>query len=364
MKYSLRLFSWFGIDVFVHWSFSVLLLVWFWLGFSADQGWFEMLVSLLLLLAVFACVTLHEFGHSLMAQRFGIDTVDITLLPIGGVARLERIPKIPVQELWIAVAGPAVNVVIGALVAFCFWVLRIDYSLSFFSPVLLSGSVWANFWFNILWVNIFLVLFNAIPAFPMDGGRVLRAVLSFRLRRSFATKIATVVGRVFAVAFVLVGIYTQQFNLTLIGLYVYYVAGLENRMVQQEHRFSQGSVRHVLNSKPSYLLENDPLNHLFERASNELKPNFLIVDDTDQLVGIVAKEDLAQQIVSNELNKNEKINQLMNTDFVSLNLDNTLQEAKTLLSAKNQSFAPVYYEKNVIGIADLDDILAYLKGQA
>ena len=189
MKLSLKLGSFAGIRVYLHWTFVLLL---GWILFShLGQGheWAEAWRGVGFIIALFGCVLLHEFGHALTAKRYGIRTRDITLLPIGGIARLERLPENPRHELWVTLAGPAVNVVIAGVL---FAVLYFVYPVNEFSQArLLEG----NFLVRLMWVNVFLGAFNLLPAFPMDGGRVLRALLSMRLGRARATRLAASIGQ-------------------------------------------------------------------------------------------------------------------------------------------------------------------------
>src|SRR5512137_359868 len=171
MKWSWKIARFWGIDIYMHATFLLIVL---WVGFSywvQLHSWEAVLGGVLFILALFVCVVLHEYGHALTARRFGVMTRDITLYPIGGVARLERIPEKPIEELWVAVAGPAVNVVIAAVL---FAALVATGGLPPLRTINLSTS---SFWLRLLLVNVILVVFNIIPAFPMDGGRVLRALL-------------------------------------------------------------------------------------------------------------------------------------------------------------------------------------------
>ncbi len=176
--------------------------------------------SLLFVLAIFGCVLLHELGHALAARQFGIATRDITLLPIGGLAMLQRMPRNPFQELWIAIAGPLVNVVI-AIVVFTGLAL---------SPVPTSGGIGRFLW-QLGAANVVLVLFNLIPAFPMDGGRVLRSVLAMFMDYVSATRIATVIGQFSAVGLGLLGLASGNFMLLLIAGFVFLAARAENLSV-------------------------------------------------------------------------------------------------------------------------------------
>ena len=201
MKWSLKLGSFAGIRVYLHWTFVLLL---GWILFShLGQGheWAEAWRGVGFIIALFGCVLLHEFGHALTAKRYGIRTRDITLLPIGGIARLERLPENPRHELWVTLAGPAVNVVIAGVL---FAVLYFLYPVNEFAQArLLEG----NFLVRLMWVNVFLGAFNLLPAFPMDGGRVLRALLSMRLGRARATRLAASIGQGMAILFGIAGFF-------------------------------------------------------------------------------------------------------------------------------------------------------------
>jgi Zn-dependent protease len=204
-----------GIDLFLHPTFLLVLLPGIFPGFS-----------LLLVLALFGCIVLHELGHALMARQFGIETDNITLYPIGGVARLRRMPRAPGAELLIALAGPAVNfAIIGAILALRhIGVVGAEYPAP---PDLMD---------NLLVMNLVLGFFNLIPAFPMDGGRVLRALLSGWLGRAQATSIAATIGRGLALVF---GVYAlSHLNLFQVALaaFIYYVAGAEEASVHAEER--------------------------------------------------------------------------------------------------------------------------------
>ena len=227
MSWSLRLGRIAGIPLFVHWTFFVLL-AWLVYGhWAAGHDAATTLEGVGLVLAVFGCVVLHELGHALAARRYGVPTADITLLPIGGVARLQRIPEHPIEELVVAVAGPLVNVAIVAVLL----------AVGVRWPGTAVGNqrhaiASAGFLSTLMYTNAFLVVFNLIPAFPMDGGRVLRALLAFKLDYARATRIAASVGQFLAIGFVLLGL-TWNPMLLLIALFVWVGAEGEARMVEE-----------------------------------------------------------------------------------------------------------------------------------
>lgn len=224
MKYAWMIGSAFGIPVLVHWSF---LLILGWAGYRGYEagGWSYLFFMLILTLLLFGCVLLHELGHSLMARRFGIHTRSIMLLPIGGVAALDSLPRRPSHELLVAVAGPMVNVVIAGLIFILF-----DWP----ENVILSDGSWdmTSLVGMLFYVNVVMVLFNLIPAFPMDGGRMLRAFLAMKVSYLRATVLASWIGQVLAVGMVVSGLRINPF-LSIIGLVIFWGARREREAVQQ-----------------------------------------------------------------------------------------------------------------------------------
>ncbi|MBK9109704.1 MAG: site-2 protease family protein [Saprospiraceae bacterium] len=219
------------IPVKIHWTFLLILIYIIGSGLSEGASTKEIVIEVCFILAMFFCVVLHEFGHALTAQRYGIKTEDIILLPIGGVARLRNMPEKPIQELIVAIMGPMVNVVI-ALLLFIF--LSIYMDINIFSLDLLENihfGNWSGFLPLLMISNIMLVLFNMIPAFPMDGGRVLRALLSMNFGRLKATRIASLAGQAICIVLIAIGLYYSAYTLALIGVFIFLSASQEYRSV-------------------------------------------------------------------------------------------------------------------------------------
>jgi Zn-dependent protease len=220
-----------GIDVRVHWTFFLLLVFFAFIGYQASGGPVGVLTATVTIVALFFCVLLHEFGHSLVAQRLAIEIHGITLLPLGGVSNLESLPEKPADEVKITLAGPLVNVALAPI---------------FFGVGLLLGAVprvpadlftgigsVGQFFFYLGYLNVVLAVFNLIPAFPMDGGRILRALLATRLGAVRATDISSAVGQLFAVAFFLVGLISGNLLLALVAVFIFFGASGESQMVRQ-----------------------------------------------------------------------------------------------------------------------------------
>ena len=241
MRGSYRLGTAFGIGVFVHWSFAILVGYVLFTTLSAGAGWVIAFNSVVFVLAVFGCILLHELGHSLAARRYGIGTHDITLLPIGGVARLERIPEEPKQELVIAVAGPAVNVVIAAVLSLVAVVFRIpapQTAMAMFSDAAIIHGL--------IYTNIVLVIFNMLPAFPMDGGRVLRAFLAMRHGMLPATETAVKVGKVMALIMALSVFYHGNIFIFFIAGFVFIAGAAELQAVRMRHTAPGDQLREMM----------------------------------------------------------------------------------------------------------------------
>ena len=227
MKSTIRIGSYRGIDIFVHWTFPVMLAGIFafyvWQGLTVAAA----LAGVTMIVTVFGCVVLHELGHAMMARRFGIPTLDIVMYPIGGVARLGRMPREPMQEFLIAVAGPAVNLAIAAGLFVVGRLLGAGMSAQSIGP---AGHVVST----LMWINIGLVVFNMLPAFPMDGGRVLRAALASQMEYRMATHVASMIGMVLAVVFAVYGIVAGLWTLPLIAVFVFMAARREVQFVMQQ----------------------------------------------------------------------------------------------------------------------------------
>lgn len=219
----------FGIGIYMHATFLLLPAFVFLANIGTGQIGLA-LYAVMMIPGVFGCVVLHELGHALTARRYGIETRDITLYPIGGVARLERLPQRPLEEFWIALAGPAVNVVIAALLGPIFlFAIGADFSI-------LTNSLLGLVLFHLLVANVVLVVFNMLPAFPMDGGRVLRALLATQLGQLRATTIAVQIGVAMAVVFGVIGfIYNPMW--VLVGVFVFIVGQQELAAVRYRYAF-------------------------------------------------------------------------------------------------------------------------------
>ena len=343
-----------GIEVRVHLTFLLLL---GFIGFahwlperSAAAAWSGVLFFSLL----FVCVLLHELGHALAARQFGIKTKDITLLPIGGVARLERMPEKPAQELWVALAGPLVNVVIAAgLLA---WLLLRGGELS-----LAWGDPSRSLLERLLAANVFLVLFNLLPAFPMDGGRVLRALLAVRLPYARATRIAARIGQGMAVVFGFAGLFTNPF-LILIALFVWIGAAEEANAAEIKSSFAGVPVREAMLTEFQAVAPEETLGDLARRILAGTQQDFPVVDGQGRLVGLVTREHLFHAL--REQGDAQWVAQTMVTEFPSTSPGEMLEHVFTRMHAAGCGTLPVLLDGRLVGLLTAENIGEYVMIQA
>ncbi len=353
MKWSWKLGEFAGIGVYVHATF-LLLIGWIVLiHWTQGQGLAETLAGVLFVLVLFACVVLHEFGHALTARKYGIKTRDITLLPIGGVARLERMPEDPRQEFWVALAGPAVNVVIAAGL---YAGLAISGQLR--SPLVFSMAE-GNFFERIMFVNLFLVLFNMLPAFPMDGGRVLRALLATRMEYTRATHIAALLGQGMAFLFGFVGMFSNP-ALLFIALFVWIGAEQESSMVQMKSALGGIPVRRAMLTDFRTLAPDDALSRAVELILAGSQHDFPVVEN-GSVVGVLTRADLLTALAQQQT---ATVGEVMRRDFQIVDASEMLETAFRRLQSSGCSTIPVVQRGELAGLLTSDNVGEFLMIQA
>ena len=274
-----------GIPIRIHATF-VLIVIWF--GMAAAASSRSVPRAITFLLAAFACILLHELGHAAMAHRFGVRVREIVLYPIGGVARLDSIPG-GWTELLIALAGPAVNVVLAAGCAGALIALHVDQGLRQTTPLDNTGLVQ-----QLLWTNIYIVLFNMIPAFPMDGGRVLRAILALGLGQYRATRIAALVGQAIAGLFVILGLVEGNFFLAFIGLFVFLGAAQEVAFQTHRKAIAGHTAKEAMISKFETLAPNDTLGRAADLLLASRQHDFPVLDAWGRISGVLPRARLLE----------------------------------------------------------------------
>lgn len=354
MKWSWKLGEVSGIGVYVHATFLLLL------GWVAIVHWMDggtlgaTLSGMAFILALFTCVVLHEFGHALAARKYGIKTRDITLLPIGGVARLERMPDKPVQELWVALAGPAVNVAIAAvLLVWLGFTAALD-------PLATLGIASGSFAERLLVVNISLVLFNMIPAFPMDGGRVLRALLAMKMEYTRATQMAAGIGQGLALVFGFLGLFTNPL-LLFIALFVWIGAAQEASMTQMKSALAGIPVSRAMLSEFHTLDAGDRLSRAVDLLLGGSQKDFPVVDN-GRVVGVLTPEGLFAALQTQ--GPETPVAQAMHCQFQVVDSFEMLEAVFGRLDAGQCHTLPVTHHGQLVGLLTMDNVGEFLAIQA
>ncbi len=350
MKWSWKIGEYAGIGVYVHATF-LLVVLWV-VSLHWGEDFASIAEGVLFVLSIFGCVVLHEFGHALMARRYGIRTRDITLLPIGGLARLERMPDDPKQELLVALAGPAVNLAIAAILFGVVAALgRVDLPdrLSHWEPFYLGTG---SFLFNLMVVNVFLAVFNLIPAFPMDGGRVLRGLLATRMEYVRATNIAAGVGQFIAFVFGFVGLFYNPF-LVFIALFVYIGAAQEAGMVQMKAALGGIPVERAMLTNFRTLSPHDSLQSAIDLTLGGSQRDFPVVDD-GRVVGLLSQDRLMQALRQSPAS--EPVATAMARDYQHCDPKEMLEGVFMRIQENGAHTLPVVRHGGLVGLLTMENI--------
>ena len=351
MKRSLYLGRFANIKVFVHWTFLILLAYIIFIGISAGHNATQIGWHLLFVLTIFVCVILHEFGHALTGRHFGFKTKDIVLLPIGGLARFEKLPENPRQEFLVAIAGPAVNFIIAAII---FVIIR--PSVHFIMNLDISSINAANF-FTLLWmVNLMLGLFNLIPAFPMDGGRIFRAFLSMFQPRNKATRIATLIGQLLAIVFVFGGILYNPF-LILIGIFIFISGSSESTLVDTQTRLEGHTVAEIVIKDFAAIDSGMTLKEATQFILITSATNF-VVKQAEEIIGTVNRDQIIKSLTDHGFDTT--ISELIEHNTAAIDAGTPLKELLLNPMLKKNAMVPVTEEGHIIGVINLENVLEFL----
>lgn len=351
MKWQWKLGRFAGIDVFVHATFILLI---GWMGYSywlQNHNWSEVISGILFILALFVCVVLHEYGHALTAQRFGIKTRDITLYPIGGVARLEKMPDKPIEELWVALMGPAVNVVISVLL---FAYLFLTGGLVPLTQLSVASGSFAE---RLMVVNIWLVLFNIIPAFPMDGGRVLRALLALRLDYVRATQIAANIGQGIAFLFGFIGLFSNPF-LVFIAFFVWIGASQEASMVQMRNSMGGIPVTRAMLTDFKTLSPQDKLTQVVALILAGSQHDFPVVDAMGRVAGILDRDSFIRALTQH--GQSVSVMDFIRSDIPEVDSSDMIDTALMRLEESRSKTLPVVHSGQLVGLITAENITEFL----
>ena len=332
MRFSLTVGRLFGTAVRLHGTFLLFLLAVGAVSY-AQAGPGLALMTVGFITAMFTCVLLHEFGHSLAARRYGIDTPDVILLPIGGVARMARMPDTPAQEIVVALAGPAVNVVIaGALL------LALGGLPALVDTVQPTLSGFAG---RLLYANVVLIVFNMIPAFPMDGGRVLRALLAMWRGPVRGTRIAAGLGQCFAVVLGILGLFGGNPILVLVGVFIFFAAAAERRAMNMRHALVGLRNRDAMIGQFASVARDGSVGEALACRLTSGQPVIAVCDREGRLAGVVDRRDLVTGLKRHDALW--PVVDLMTTGIPVASLDGALAETARLMQEGNRP---------AVGVAD------------
>jgi Zn-dependent protease/CBS domain-containing protein len=357
MSWSWRMGRIAGIPLKVHWTFLILI-GWVLIdAYSRSQDPLTALAGVGFILVVFGCIVLHELGHALVARRFGIKTSDITLLPIGGVARLQKMPDRPAQELQVALAGPAVNVAI-AVVLYLIFGVGFPQDASNAQKLVRSQFLPALFAFNVI-----VVLFNLLPAFPMDGGRILRALLAMRLPYAHATRLAASVGQFMAIMFGLAGLVIPNPFLLLIAIFVWIGAESEAVMVEERVLLKDMPVRNSMLTEYHTVTPEDTLGHAAELLLAGTQQDFPVVAAPGgEFAGVLTRSDLLAGLARG--GPEAQVADFTKHHIACVEADSSLAEAVSQLREGHGPCLQVLDKGKTVGLLTLENVTEFLMVRA
>lgn len=348
MRWSLNIGKIFGINFRIHITFF-LLLIFIFASVLSERGLNEALLAVLFICAVFACVVIHEIGHSLFAKRFGKNPKSITLLPIGGVASLEEMPEKPSQEILMAIVGPVINLIIAGVLY-----IIVGQWTGIGVPNLFPDSA-KTFFANLIGINIVLAIFNLIPAFPMDGGRVLRGLLALKMEYLRATAVAVVTGQSISIFFIFFGLFYNWW-LALIGIFLYIGAGSERQQAILHSLLNKVQVSQAMATEFRTLRPEAPLSEALEHFHHGCHQDFPVIGDFG-LEGILTRDRILASIHGKGVNV--PVSEVMDREFTTVEPDSSLDEVYKTFSANRKSSVAVLDNGRIIGIVCMDDISRY-----
>jgi Zn-dependent protease len=347
MKWSIRIGSLFGIPIKVHLTFLLLLLF---IGVAGTrEGGIGGLNGVIFVILIFACVLIHELGHSIVAKRYGIEVRDITLLPIGGVSHIEEIPQDPRQELIIALVGPLTSFAL----ALVFLILgqamgqTLERGRLTFDREHVLMSLFA--------LNLILGSFNLIPAFPMDGGRILRGFLANRMSLIRATRVAAGIGQTAAIVMFFVGIFYNWW-LALIAIFIYIGAEGEERSTEMRVALSEVPARRAMLTDVEPVHPDQTLKEMLEKICHLTQDDFPVIDQ-GKLIGLITKTDILSAL--KERDEDAPVKDFMRKEFAVAEIDTPLSELFDVMNRKNIPAIPVMHGMNLVGLITLEQIGRY-----
>lgn len=346
MKNATRVGTIADIGIYVHWTFWVLIAAIFFFYLFQGTDVINAISGIALILALFLCVILHELGHALTARHYDVPTRDITLYPIGGVARLQRLPEEPLKELWIALAGPAVNLVIAAALYGYLHLSGVEISFG----MMQNGTSVPG---ALMWMNLALAAFNLLPAFPMDGGRILRALLATRMSYPEATEIAANIGQFMAILFGLIGLVRFNPVLLFIAMFVYVGAQQESQQASMRALTQGIPVRHAMMTRFRTLSPEDTLRQAMDELLAGSDQDFPVLHD-GSIVGVLTRRDLVKGLT--EKGDQARVSSILQTSCITVEDSAMLDEAFAQMQAVGCNTVPVVHNGELVGVLTLENV--------
>ena len=353
--------TYWGIPVKIHWTFSLVFLILIGLGWANGESSIALLSYAGFIILMFVCVILHEYGHALAARKYGVKTLDIIISPIGGIARLQRLPDKPIHELVVAIAGPLVNLGITLvlfLVAFLFFT---DEQFAAPEESLDLISTPQGFIALLIYINCVLFLFNLVPAFPMDGGRILRAFLSMRFGKVNGTKYASLVGRIIAVIFVLIGFYYQYIMLIFIGAFVFIMARSENNQMLVKDRLSGAKARDIMKTDFTRLHLSTTMREVYDSYIRGGEKNYLVYDSMGNISGVMPELFIKDAFKTGALDKTS--NEYMSSNIYFADGEVTLDKLFDDMNQKGVAIAIIKNGDQIQGVIDRQMLYNFIQLQ-
>lgn len=358
MRASLKLFRVFGIDVKVHvtFLFIVVYFAYLWGAVYPPGGWLGALYGVVLVVLLFGLVTIHELTHSRVAQHYGVEVKGITLLPIGGMAQMAEIPKEPRKELFISVAGPLSNLVIGVVMIVGAFFLYQPGELSGWSRIseLLLERSFKGAYLYLMFVNISLAVFNLLPAFPLDGGRVFRALLALKLGQPRATQIAVRVGQALALALGLWGLLGGGILVLLVAVFIFFGASSEGQGEEASRVLGGLTVGQAVNTAIEYARPNQVVGELAARLFHTYQEDFLVINEAGELLGILTRDRLIEALSRH--GRYYPVAEAMRKDVPSASPAESVLDAYNRMRAAGLKALPVVDDGRLIGMLSMEDI--------
>jgi Zn-dependent protease len=340
----------FKIPVKVHWTF--LLLIAYIIGYGYSEGASPKVIAIFLvaILLVFFCVLLHEFGHALTARRYDVETEDIILLPIGGVARLRNLPDKPHQELIIAIMGPMVNLVIAIVLFAILYIIEGQQIFTNWDTI--NENSFISLLPILIQANLTLIVFNMIPSFPMDGGRVLRALIAMKFGKLVATKWASIIGQIICVGFIAFGIYNQNYLLVIVGIFIFLSAKNEYNSVKIDYKFKNKIVENALVKDYTSLIEYNTVAEAESQIVDVKENKFIVINLSGEQCGTISRNQILKNKKSNP---DLRISEIMNTNIQSITAEMPLIHAYYILM-QGIDLLLVIKNNELIGFVDQDSV--------